>query len=255
MRYLFDGSFYGLLTCVFEAFEYKDRAVSICEEQSYIADMFSESRAIVTNQSKAERIWNGLTKHLKKSELHSFYSAYLSEDVHAHQAIFNLMVRGFSTSFNLLHDFGDNDVMKFSQTLKKVGREQHRMKAFVRFQKSNDGLYFSMIDPDFNVLPLIISFFKNRYADQRWMIYDVRRSYGFMYDQNSVKEIQLLEKRNSDITKNQETIELDDSELKYQRMWKQYFKSTNIEARKNTKLHIQHVPKRYWKYLIEKQSM
>lgn len=26
-----------------------------------------------------------------------------------------------------------------------------------------------------------------------------------------------------------------------------------IDARKNLKLHIQHVPRRYWKYLIEKQ--
>ncbi|MCI0921315.1 TIGR03915 family putative DNA repair protein [Sphingobacterium rhinopitheci] len=255
MNYLFDGSFQGLLTCVFEAFEFKDVSVRICEEQSYSADMFSQTRTIITNQTKAERIWKGLSKHLKKSEIRSFYSAYLSEDAQAYQAIFNLMVRGFSTSFNLLHDYGDNDVMTLSQTLKKVGREQHRMKAFVRFQKSNDGLYFSMVDPDFNVLPLIIAFFKNRYADQRWMIYDVRRNYGFMYDKTKVFEIQLFEHTQVNLSIALETIELDDSELKYQRLWKQYFKSTNIEARKNTKLHIQHVPKRYWKYLIEKQSL
>ena len=36
-------------------------------------------------------------------------------------------------------------------------------------------------------------------------------------------------------------------------MWKDYFDSTNIKERKNMKLHIRHVPKRYWKYLSEKQ--
>ena len=34
----------------------------------------------------------------------------------------------------------------------------------------------------------------------------------------------------------------------------EYFKSTNIKSRKNMKLHLQHVPKRYWKYLTEKSS-
>ena len=87
------------------------------------------------------------------------------------------------------------------------------------------------------------------------MIYDVRRNYGFMYDKTKVFEIQLFEHTQVNLSIALETIELDDSELKYQRLWKQYFKSTNIEARKNTKLHIQHVPKRYWKYLIEKQSL
>ncbi|WP_340696552.1 DUF4130 domain-containing protein [Flavobacterium gyeonganense] len=35
-------------------------------------------------------------------------------------------------------------------------------------------------------------------------------------------------------------------------MWRRYFSSVTIESRKNMKLHIQHMPKRYWKNLIEK---
>ncbi|MGB1209996.1 MAG: DUF4130 domain-containing protein, partial [Lacinutrix venerupis] len=46
-----------------------------------------------------------------------------------------------------------------------------------------------------------------------------------------------------------------DSELEFQQLWKDYFKSTNIKSRKNMKLHIQHVPKRYWKYLSEKSPI
>src|SRR5690606_39662819 len=37
-----------------------------------------------------------------------------------------------------------------------------------------------------------------------------------------------------------------EAEEKFQQLWKQYFKSTNIVERKNDKLHLQHVPKRYW---------
>jgi len=45
----------------------------------------------------------------------------------------------------------------------------------------------------------------------------------------------------------------DEKEALYQQLWQQYFKSVNIGARKNTRLHIQHMPKRYWKFLPEKQ--
>jgi probable DNA metabolism protein len=45
----------------------------------------------------------------------------------------------------------------------------------------------------------------------------------------------------------------DIDETLYQDLWQQYFKSVNIAARKNTRLHIQHMPRRYWKYLPEKR--
>jgi len=48
------------------------------------------------------------------------------------------------------------------------------------------------------------------------------------------------------------TVELDDDELLYDQLWKDYFCAINIEARRNIKLHIQYVPKRYWRYMNEK---
>ncbi|WP_072989097.1 DUF4130 domain-containing protein [Flavobacterium segetis] len=44
-----------------------------------------------------------------------------------------------------------------------------------------------------------------------------------------------------------------DSEIQYQKLWWEYFDHTNIKERKKIKLHLQHVPKRYWKYLMEKK--
>ena len=127
------------------------------------------------------------------------------------------------------------------------------MKAFIRFSKSNDGLYYAIIEPDFNVLPLILSFFRNRYADMPWIIYDVKRKYGFYYDIVAVSEIEIDTTEQKNLQSSSLTIALDERDELFKRLWKQYFKSTNIEARRNIKLHVQHVPKRYWKYLVEKQ--
>ena len=48
------------------------------------------------------------------------------------------------------------------------------------------------------------------------------------------------------------SIELDDDEVLYDQLWKDYFRSVNIEARRNMKLHVQYVPRRYWRYMNEK---
>ncbi|MNN10269.1 hypothetical protein D3C81_1231880 [compost metagenome] len=126
------------------------------------------------------------------------------------------------------------------------------MKAFIRFVKSNDNLYTAIVEPDFNVIPLVVDFFKNRFADQCWLIYDIRRNYGFHYDGKNILEVS-----NNNTHEAQDPyqleVDLDPQEKDYQHLWKTYFKSTSIESRKNLKLHLRHVPKRYWKYLVEKQ--
>ena len=109
----------------------------------------------------------------------------------------------------------------------------------------------AIIEPDFNVLPLITQFFKNRYADQRWLIFDVRRNYGYYYNLEELIEVSNESEGQVQNPYDLE-IDIDPKELEYQQLWKTYFKSTNIEARKNLKLHLRHVPKRYWKYLVEK---
>jgi len=137
---------------------------------------------------------------------------------------------------------------------KSVNREKHRMKAFIRFEKTVDGIFYAPIEPDYNVLPLIAGFFKNRYADQQWIIYDLKRKYGLHYNLKTVQEVtfDFVEMKNS--TSYLAGDLLDEKEELYGLLWKDYFKSTNIPARKNMKLHLQHVPKRYWKYLTEKKG-
>ena len=43
----------------------------------------------------------------------------------------------------------------------------------------------------------------------------------------------------------------DESETLYQALWKQYMTSVNIAARKNLRLQVQHMPRRYWKHMPE----
>lgn len=254
MNYIFDGTYNGFLCCVFEYFEYKDADVQLQVEGDDAAQtaLFDSSKTIITDISKVKRVQAGLQKHLGKSIAMDFFRVFLSEDLKAWTASFNIICQIFSGKTNILQNYGDDEVLYFAQTLKKVSRERHRMKAFIRFSKSSDGLFFAIVEPDFNVLPLIATFFKNRYADQKWLIYDVKRKYGLLYDKENVVEVKLSPEEKHALTTDA-VITLDEKDEHFQNLWKRYYQSTNIEARRNMKLHLQYVPKRYWKYLVEKQ--
>ena len=66
-------------------------------------------------------------------------------------------------------------------------------------------------------------------------------------------EITLSDKQFDAITGGiHENIKADDEEL-YRSLWKAYYKAINIPERKNTRLMLRLLPRRYWKYLPEKQ--
>ncbi|NGM72282.1 TIGR03915 family putative DNA repair protein [Sphingobacterium sp. SGL-16] len=252
MYYIFDGTYYGWLCCVFEAFERKDFSVKPITKELYLPDIFAEDIYIHTDSEKAVRVLKGLQERVGKNTALDFFRSFLFESPEVWQAAFYLCIQIFKGNKEILNNYGDDAVMKFSDALRKVSRERHRMKAFVRFQQSSDGLFFAVVEPDFNVLPLITTFFKNRYTDQPWIIYDLKRNYGIYWDKVSVTEVVLNTADVKDMVHSSTVVSLDAQEEYYKNLWQQYFKSTNIVARKNMKLHLRHVPRRYWKYLPEK---
>lgn len=253
ITYLFDGSFYGLLTAIFESYERKHKQVRLIAKERYLHEFFTEPFLVISDKIKAKRVWKGIKKNLSPKHQRTFYSAYLSEQSAIYQSLFNYALLIFDSAKGVEENYGNPHVLAINQVAQQVQREKHRMKAFIRFQKSAAGVYSTIIKPDFNVLPLIVAHFKNRYADQQWLIYDEYRKYGLYYDQTTVREVTLAFKGKSDLAKSEE-ITFDENEALYQTLWQSYFHSTNIQERQNKKLHIQHVPKRYWRYLIEKKN-
>lgn len=249
---MFDGSFEGLLCAVYEWFERKPGQILLKTAAMFQPDAFTAHLLIHNDDKKVERVWEGLKSRLPKDWIRRLYCAYLSELETAYTSLFEFSCYLFSNNQGAEKNYGNTHVLNLSQTAKKVEREKHRMEAFIRFQHTADNIFYCGIDPDFNVLPLIMSHFKNRYADQQWIIYDIKRHYGLFYDMEKVEEIKIDFSIQKKKLLNSNHI-LSEKEELYAILWKDYFKSANIPARKNTRLHVQHVPKRYWRYLTEKQ--
>lgn len=254
VTYVFDGSFEGLLTAIFDSYELKTGNVELVWDKFHSPGLIEDAHSVVADESKANRVWQGLKKKLPADWQQRFYNTYLSELPESFQHLFDFARYIFDNPKGAETNYGNASVMAVSKMDRSVNRERHRMKAFIRFQKTSDGIFYAPIEPDYNVLPLIATFFKNRYADQMWIIYDVKRKYGLFYNLEKVEEIKIDFVSDIGTPKTFLPVQaVDEKEELYGLLWNDYFRSTNIPARRNMKLHLQHVPKRYWKYLTEKQ--
>lgn len=247
---VYDGTFEGLLTAVFEIYERKLYPVKLLKGEWRNAALFEEVIPVVTDEGRANRVLRGLRKKLSAAGVQRLYISHLAEIEGEDCNVLGFIRYVFDSDQNIEEDYGNRYVMRLSEILKMVRREKHRMEAFIRFQKLNDGTFYAAIEPDFNVLPLLIKHFKSRYADQKWMIYDIKRNYGLYYD---LHDTQFIEMDFDELNKSVNVIAAySEDECIYQNLWKNYFNSVNIVSRKNTKLHVRHIPKRYWRHLTEK---
>ncbi|THH40626.1 TIGR03915 family putative DNA repair protein [Neolewinella litorea] len=255
MTFTYDGTFPGLLSAIFEAFRLRAEEADIVAEDRYQEQLFSSPLPVVTDRGHAARVANGLKKRSGNDKIvELLHHAFLTEQPEVERLIYYFVQRQMAVhSLDVTKDAGDDRIRQLLRLKQQMGREVHRMHAFVRFQQTPDGLYAALVNPDFNCLPLIGDHFAARYPAMEWLIYDTRRHYGLYWDSQVKKaDFITLDAEQDGKLRSLSADQLAAAETDYQQLWQTYFRAVDIPERKNLKLHLQHVPKRYWKYLTEK---
>ena len=255
--YVFDGTMDGLLSAVFDAFLLKEEPEQLLTGGDVLPLFCERIYKVTTDVEKARRVWTGLEKQLPREALQMISTSQLSELKELWQPLFMLVCKVFRQGKEVLSNFADPDVLTVTQIARRVAHEAHRMMQFVRFQKAKDGTYLAVISPDHHVLPLIVDHFHDRFNDQPWLIYDARRHYGYHYDGESPPIHITFENETSvpfslaDGKLSDDILSSDDHLL--QDLWRTYFKAICIRERLNPRKQLNDMPRRYWKYLTEKQ--
>ncbi len=251
--FTYDKTFEGLLTAVFDAYERKMFPDVLLETGTPLPLFYDQVFSVVTEDDKSKRVWKGLSRKLSRGGLSFLTTSWLSELPGLDILLFRFMRKAIDAPHSVELNFGDADVLKIAQIYKKVGSEGHRVIQFSRFQKTADGTYFAALEPLYDVLPLTIRHFRDRFADQKWMLYDLKRRYGFYYDLKEVRKVEFNEQLPHLISGKVNAELLAEDEKLFQRLWKEYFHTLTIKQRINPRLQRQHLPVRFWKYLTEKQ--
>ena len=255
MVYIFDGTMDGLLTAVFDAFAMHEQPETLLTEGEALPLFCARTQTVHTDEEKARRVWTGLEKKLSREAMKLISVSWLSELKELNGHLFRYICKVFTAGKGIERHFADPDVLAVTNIARKVLHEQLRMKQFIRFQKAKDGTYLGVVSPDHNVLPLIIDHFQDRFNDQPWLIYDAKRHYGFNYDGKTVIRITFEDEAavpfNLANGKLDESVMSSDDQL-LQDLWRTYFKAICIRERMNPRKQLNDMPRRYWKYMTEK---
>lgn len=255
MVYIFDGTMDGLLTAVFDAFAMHEQPETLLTEGEALPLFCERTQTVHTDEEKARRVWTGLEKKLSREAMKLISVSWLSELKELNGHLFRYICKVFTAGKGIERHFADPDVLAVTNIARRVLHEQLRMKQFIRFQKAKDGTYLGVVSPDHNVLPLIIDHFQDRFNDQPWLIYDAKRHYGFNYDGKTV--IRITFEDEAAVPFNLANGKLDESVLSsddqlLQDLWRTYFKAICIRERMNPRKQLNDMPRRYWKYMSEK---
>ncbi len=170
--FLTDGTFEGLLTAVFEAYAGRTDPAQIRSRKVHRPGLFEEGVGIPSDARKAARVWQGLNRHLGSDSRSQLYQAYRTGEPEVEILIY----RSIRTAVPAGADGGGGHDpairLAIERLSQKVLREAHRKKGLVRFSRMENDLYLALVNPRYDILPLIRRHFEQRYADQRWVIFD-----------------------------------------------------------------------------------
>ena len=253
--FVFDNTFEGLLTSVFEAYSRRVFPDALFPEGEPLPLFHDEVFTVITEEEKAKRVWRGLQKKLSSGALSCLAQCWLAEEAETPMLLFRYIRKAVDAPRSIETNFADPDVLEFSRMWKRVDWERLRMLQFIRFQKAADGTFFAAVEPEKNALPLAIDHFKDRFTDQPWLIYDIKRAYGIYYDLKEVRQVTFEEgsREGHLVTGMLDESLMDKDEKLFQQLWKTYFKAICIKERLNPRKHKQDMPVRYWKHMTEKQ--
>ena len=179
------------MTAVFDAYSRKVFPDRLLTEGS-IAPMFTtEEYTVIAQEEKALRVWAALEKKMSKGACNMLTNAWLAEEEGKDDLLFRFIRKTLDSKVSIETNFGDDDVLQLHRLARKVAHEELYIKQFVRFQKAADDIYFAPIAPVHNALPLAIEHFKDRFSNQKWVIYDLKRKYGYYYDLQGCQEMTL----------------------------------------------------------------
>lgn len=240
--YIYDGTFYGLLSTIFECFNTTAIPfnITINKETNFLNNYIN----ITTNETKAKRVYNGILNNISYNCLRSIYNAFLSNSKNKEISILKYLIIGFKIGPKIDNLISKDIVYEIQQISKRVFGEAHRLCGLVRFIEIGNNMFYSKIHPDNNVIEILGNHFIKRFPTQNFILHDKNRNIVFLYNTKTYTIIDAKEI----------PINITKEESFYQGLWKTFYTSISIKERINPKLQMQYMPKKYWQDLIEMSS-
>ena len=242
MIYDYDGSFDGLLSCIFDRYAYRVSPTAIFCTEDAVPTLFP-SRTVQTNHDHAKRVLRKVAA-CSPDALDLLRKGFLTCLPDKELCLYRLVAKLLQDGPGFLRNFSDETMYPILSAVRHLNGEAHLLKGFVRFSELG-GVLGSEIEPKNRVLPLLRKHFCTRYQNEAFFIYDRTHREALFYaaGKSTIRPLEVFHMAPPDET-----------EARYRILWKRFYDTIAIPERENPKCRMTNMPKRYWRTMTEFQN-
>ncbi len=236
----------SVLTAIYDAWADPEPNSGIrleISDEFFQLSFMSLTECVNASYEKAEKVLQTVKKRLGFRSYHMFEGALLAETKDKAQALFDFLRYAFHVNRDVSDELAVPQVMRVYELNRKARGEAHLMLGFTRFQRLENGAFFSRIGPVNDILPLIADHFAERFNTQPFAIYDEKRKYSVIY----------IPGRNwyfvrGEMGSRQYELEMKDQ---FEELWQLFFRTIAIRERENPLCQRTHCPLHFRRYMNE----
>lgn len=241
----YDGTFPGFL-CACEASALRGPPYPSPRRFDSAPGLFEERLSAGSGEAEGARLWAGLRSRAGAAGSKTLLCAFLSElpGIDAQAAVAYRRLRS-----GLPLDISEPAGLAVEKAARRACKEAERFMGLIRFSELSDGSFYSRIEPECAVLPLLASHFAARFSPMRFAIHDSKRDKALLHEPGKpcvpVSGFGLVSREESS------DWPLSSEEREVRRLWRLYFDAIAIRERANPRLQTSKVPKKHRSALTE----
>lgn len=226
--YVCEDSFEGILTGVYDAWAsgLGHGNVRLELEGEYNLELFAEYKNVVAEEEKVKKVVRTLRNRISETVFEYVYKAAMSYEKGKADKIYRFIVLAIKNGAPVLQQLSNITVMDIFSMVRNVSNESHLLLGFIRFEELDNGVLFARISPKNHVLTIVAPHFSDRLSAESWVIYDTVHQMAAIHMKNKgwvlTKDVQL-----------KDGMVKSEKESGYEELWKLFFHTIGIEARKN----------------------
>jgi len=248
--FLCEDSLTGILAGVYDAWASRlgHGNVRLALNDNADLELFCEYEQTEADVEKARKVFKTIQERMGEEACEMIAQAAACPDAGKADAIYRMIVIGLHMPDGtaVTGMLTQPQVRLVFELSRRVWHIAHRYKGFVRFRELENGVLFSEISAEVDVLSLIAPHFADRLPGENWMIYD--RNYQKAAVHPAGRTWFLLEEVDQEsLLKLQNSGE----EALYQTLWKGFHRAVGIESRKNRRAQMSFLPMKFRTFMNE----
>ncbi len=170
----------GIFTGIYDAWDSRlgHANVRLQLQGMHTLELFTQYRQVVPDAGKAEKVARTIRRKMGEESYQIIFRAAMAKSGEKADCIYRTLVQGLSSHISekeaaaILEHLTDPAICKVFELSRRVWHEAHHYMGFVRFSELKNGVLFSEIEAENQVLPLLADHFADRLPNEDFLIYD-----------------------------------------------------------------------------------